>query len=220
MPAGLAADDVMVTAFFSREATDATVAISAGWTEMYNELSAGGLLGVWTRTYQTGDAAPTFVLTNVAAGDDCIAQIAAWRGARPAQPITVSGAIATNASAGNIGPITGITTPTGGAVVVIGGKLDDWTSVATLSGESLTWAEIGEPDTNTGNDAGMVWDYALTPSATAVADKTFTVTGGTSQPGKGVMFGIAPAGGTKTTRSMPYTSAISVVRRIRRIGRR
>lgn len=220
LPAGLAADDAMVTVFYSREATDGTVSISAGWQEIYNDRSAGGLLGVWTRPYQTGDEAPTFTLTNHAAGDDCIGHIAAWRSARPAQPVSLPGTIGTFASAADIGAITGITVPIGAVVVVVGGKLDDWTSVATLSGDGLTWAEIGETVSIAGSDAGLVWDYAINgASATAVADKTFTVTGGTSQASKGVMFAIAPKDLTRTTRSAPYTSMVSTVRRISR-GRR
>lgn len=220
LPAGLAADDSMIAVFYSREATDGTVSASAGWNEIYNARSAGGLLGVWERAFQTGDAALTFTLgghVGGAAGDDCIAQIAAWRGTRPSQPVSIPGTIATNAAAADIGPIGGVTAPANGAIVVVGGKLDDWTSVAVLAGDGLTWAEIGEPVSVAGADAGLVWDYALISTAdVAVADKTFTVTGGTAVAGKGVMFGIAPAGGTKTTRTAPYTSMLSSARRISR----
>jgi hypothetical protein len=42
LPAGLAAGDVMVCAFYSRENVDGTVSISAGWTEIVNEHGGRG----------------------------------------------------------------------------------------------------------------------------------------------------------------------------------
>src|SRR3990167_6494471 len=81
MPSGIAVDDLLVCVFYSREATDGTVDIKAnGWSQVVNDRSAGGLLAVWTKRYQTGDAAPTFLLGGHASGltgDDAIAQIAA-----------------------------------------------------------------------------------------------------------------------------------------------
>jgi hypothetical protein len=194
LPAGMAIGDCMICVFYSREATDGTVAISSGWKPIYNERSSGGILAVWRRIYRTGDVAPTFTLTGIAAGDDCIAHIMAARHVDRSRPISVKGAIASNGSAQNIGAITGITLPAKAMLVVIGGKADDWTSVATLSQSGMTFVEIGEPDTTTGNDAGLVWDYATVDAGTALAisSKTFTVTGGASAVGKGVMFALNP----------------------------
>lgn len=195
LPAGMANGDCMVCVFYSREATDATVSLpSPAWKELYNERSSSGLLAVWRRIYQTGDVAPTFTVSGLAAGDDCIAQIAAWDNVDRSRPITVKGAISTNGSAQDIGAITGITLPAKSMLVVIGGKADDWTSVATLSQSGMTFAEIGEPDTTTGNDAGLVWDYGTVDAGTALAitNKTFAVTGGGSAVGKGVMFALNP----------------------------
>ncbi|MCI0430771.1 MAG: hypothetical protein L0210_09565 [Rhodospirillales bacterium] len=194
LPSGLAAGDVMVCVFYSREATDGTVSISAGWTQIVNDRTAGGLLGAWFRVFQAGDAAPTFTLGGHAtgnSGDTAIAQIAAWRGCDQSDPLDITGTISTNASAQNIGAIAGITLAANDAVIVVGGKRDDWTSVTALSGDSLTWAEIGEPDTTSGADAGLVWDYAIDGgSGTTVTSKTFTVTGGAAADGKGVMFSL------------------------------
>lgn len=194
LPAGMTLGDCMICVFYTREATDATVSISSGWKQVYNERSSGGLLAVWRRIYQTGDAAPTFTLSGIAAGDDCIAQIAAWDNVDRSRPITVKGTISTNGSAQDIGAITGITLPARGMLVVIGGKADDWTSVATLSQSGMTFAEIAEPDTTTGNDAGLVCDYGTVDAGTALAvtSKTFAVTGGASAVGKGVMFALNP----------------------------
>jgi hypothetical protein len=195
LPSNLQDGDLMIAYFYSREVTDGTVSISAGWTEVYNERTSGGLLAAWYRVYQAGDVAPTFTLGgHVSAnsgGDTAGAQIAAWRGVDTADPIDVTGTIATNAAQQNIGPISGITVDASDTVIVMGGKTDDWSSVATLSGDSLTWAEIGEPDSTSGADAGLVWDYAINgASQTPVTDKTFTVTGGATAAGKGVMFSL------------------------------
>lgn len=194
LPAGMSLGDYMICRVYSREATDGTIAISKGWRELYNERSSGGLLAVFGRVYQTGDAAPTFTLGGHAAGDDITAQIAAWRHVNTARPIGVKGTIATNGSAQNIGAIAGITLGPKGMLIVVGGKLDDWTSVATLAQTGMTFVEIGETSLTTGNDAGAVWDYGTVDAGTALAvsAKTFTVTGGANAAGKGVMFSLNP----------------------------
>ena len=185
LPAGIAEGDLLIAAFYSREVTDGVVQGVSGWNQVFQHRDAGGILGVWSKIYKTGDLAITWLLSGFAAGDDCIAQIAAYRNAGNVQlatPIVLNGALE------DIGPIPGCTLPPREVVIVLGGKLDDWTSVAALSGDNLTWAEIGEPDTTTGTDAGMVWDYAINGNITTVVTvKTFDVTGGTSVAGKGCM---------------------------------
>lgn len=137
-----------------------------------------------------GEGNPTVDYTGGSAGDDVIAQIIRVAGADYGSPIAQVGTTSPNGSAANIGAITGITTTGTNAVVVCGGRRDDWTSVATLSASGgFTYTEIGEPDTTTGNDAGMVWDYSIAAGATG--NKTFSVTGGASNPGGGKMVEIA-----------------------------
>src|SRR5439155_1474058 len=118
-----------------------------------------------------------------------------------AQAITFVGAgaavSANNATAQNIGPITGFT-PTNagnnGAVIVLGHRADDWTSVATLSGDGLTWVQIGAPSSTLGTDAGMVWNHAIYSGAPpTITAKTFTVTGGATNTSAGRMISIKPA---------------------------
>lgn len=194
LPTGLTDGDVMIAAFFSRESVDGTVSLPAAWTPILNDRSSGGLLAAWWRVWQSGDAAPTFTLGGHAtgtSGDSAVAQIARFSGCNTSAPIGTIGSISTNASAQNIGTIAGITAD--GGVIVLAGKKDDWTSVATLSGESLSWSEIGEPDGTQGADCGMVWDFAAIASSTAIAAKTFTVTGGAAAVGKGIMFELKTA---------------------------
>ena len=195
-PAGLDRGDFKVCALYSREATDGSVAIdsSLGWTELYNERTTGGILAVWYRFHRLLDPPPRFTLTNHASGDDVIAQVAAFSGVNRLNPITAVGALSTNGSQANIGAIAGVTLPAFGMLIAVGGKADDWTSVAPLSQSGLTFAEIGETDSTAGNDAGMVWDYATVDdgSKTAITDKTFAVTGGASAVGMGAMFALRP----------------------------
>lgn len=71
-------------------------------------------------------------------------------------------------------------------IVYIGWKQDDWTSVATLAGAT----EIGEPDTTTGDDQGIVWDYLAQTTATDVAAGSFVVTGGAAALSRGAILAI------------------------------
>lgn len=194
LPAGLADDDFMVATFYSREAIDGTVSISAGWTPIINDLSSSGLLAAWYRYRVTGDLAPTFTLGNIAVNDTCIAQIAAWRGVNLTDPIDQIGTINSNTSNTDINDIPGIVIDRRALLLIIAAKQDDWTSVNTPSPTSglgdadFTYIEIDEPDSTLGNDAGMVWVYAINPGVEAnVPTQTIDVVGGTAQPGKGVM---------------------------------
>lgn len=196
LPSGLQTNDMIVTYYYTR-GTGGSVSISAGWTSLYDHSDSGGRIAVWYRFYQNGDGAPTITSSGListgppGSRDDTIAQVAAWRGISTGNPIDALGTVSTNGSQQNIGAISGITIAADSVIIVVGGKRDDWTSVATLSGDSLTWFEIGEPDTTTGADAGMVWDYAINGAVQkTITTKTFTVTGGVSAAGKGVMFSL------------------------------
>jgi hypothetical protein len=143
------------------------------------------------------DAAPTITYSGGAAGDTVIAEIVVISGCDTTTPFVEKGTVASNGSSANIGPITGIAIAGGNAVIVFGHRADDWTSVGTLSGDSLTWVEISDVGKSTlGTDAGQVWDYALVPSNTTITSKTFTVTGGSANPGMGVMVEVAVASNT------------------------
>lgn len=141
-----------------------------------------------------GDSNPTVTYSGGSAGHTIIAEIVVISGADTTTPFVEKGTVASNGSAANIGAITGIAITGGNAVIVFGHRSDDWTSVGTLSGDSLTWAEISDAGKSTlGTDAGQVWDYALVPSNTTITSKTFTVTGGNANPGMGVMVEVAVA---------------------------
>lgn len=199
LPAGLADDDLMLTVLYSREGVDGTVVINpiGDWIEIANDLSSAGILGIWYRFRVTGDLAPTFTIgnhTTGTSGDDIIAQVAAWRGVDPADPIDMAGVVTDWAAKIALGPIEGIAIDRKSLTIIVAGKQDDWTSVTTPATEStpgsgiLVWNEISELDSTGGLDAGMAWYYGInTGFEYIIADKTITVSGSGSQMGKGIM---------------------------------
>ena len=216
LPASLSAVDIMILAFYSRDDTNGTMSLPVAWTQLVNTRTTGGLLAVYYRVWQSGDAAPTITLTNHTtgtSGESAIAQIMAYAGGNTASPWDLVGTVSTNASQQNIGAIANAGVM--GAedmVLVVGGKRDDWTSVATLTGDGLTWNEIGEPDTTSGADAGLVWNYALNPGTfLSLTNKTFTVTGGAAATGMGVMItmNVSPNFGTSAQTLADFTSSAS-----------
>ena len=207
LPSGLQVNDLMIIIVTGRG--NHSFATPTGWTQKFQEqlYPTDNLhkLAIFYRFYQSGDGNPTVSWTGGGTNQTVIAQVFAFRGVDSSDPIPDLGPNSGNASAQNIGPITGFT-PTNagndGCVIVVGHKADDWTSVATLSGDGLTWNEIAEPDTTSGNDAGQVYDYALySGSPPTITNKTFTVTGGAANTGAGKMFSLKK-GVTTTTRTI------------------
>jgi hypothetical protein len=190
LPSGLQTNDLML--IYASARGGGTLGVStSGWSQRWqlSHTSSGiNKIALFYKFYSAGDGNPTVTYSGGSFGHTVIAQVSAFRGVNTTSPFDVQGATWSGSSGANIGPITGITTgSTGKCILVFGHRADDWTSVATLTGDSITWAEIGEPDSTSGNDAGEVWDYALCNPATTVTAKTFTVTGGSSQTRLGVM---------------------------------
>src|SRR3990172_6088802 len=172
------------------------VVVPTGWnllTEFNRDEAASPRLSLLYRYFETGDTTPTVEYYGLSANDLHITQIATFRNVHMTDPVPVMGVPGSNGAATNLGPIPAINTSySGGATVVVGARGDDWTSVATLSGDSLTWVEIAEPDSTTLDDGGLVWDYALIPTGPQViSTKTFTVTGG-SGTGVGIIISLKP----------------------------
>lgn len=201
IPAGTLAGELVLGAFCSRGG--GTHGFPAGWDVLYNQEGRAASAYKWSlcsKSFVGGDANPAFTYTGGASTHDVIAQCVTLPGADTVAASLIyatGGRVESAASTVNIGPLTGCDSPAGGAVIVMGFQGNDWTSVATLSGDGLTWVEIGEPDSIAGSDAGFVWDYALTPSLTTVTAKTFTVTGA-GQNWFGRIFSINPAAGGVT----------------------
>lgn len=190
LPAGLAAGDLMF-AFTAIRSTSATATTPAGW----ERLPSYANVAIYGKIAEAGEAAPTLAFTGGAAGDDTSAQICAFR---PSSPIATDALVndfvmqdqwIQNASAQDIayiGQPLQDRTWDNALVLYLGWKQDDWTSVASPG------TEIGEPDTTTGNDQGIVWAYTIQTTRTAIAAGSFVVTGGASAISKGCVMYIHP----------------------------
>jgi len=177
MPPSVAAGDCLLVWAASRN-TAATLAISdAG----YDPLLVDGNIAVWAKTHTGTETAPTVTPSGGSAGDTVSAQMAALR---YVQPVAVYTAVQTNGSAQDIAVPAALPDRANTVILWLGQKADDWTSVATLAAAD---GEIGEPDSTTGSDQGIVWDYAVQTTPAEVAATSFVVTGGAAAVSKGAV---------------------------------
>jgi hypothetical protein len=188
------AGDWMIAFYASREATDGTVSLPAGWDQRVNDRGAGGLVAAWTRAWQSGDAAPAFTVGGHATGSSGDSNQAVIHLVRPTAGQTLEFVDAStpshNASSSTtVGPIDGdsLTVAANGIVFVLGQHRETWTSVATLSGDGLTWAQETDNSNASGADNALAIDWALSNNV-AVTDKSYTITGsGGAATGSGFM---------------------------------
>lgn len=180
VPAGLQAGDTMLLLAAIRNSGAGTPNTPTGWTPLVDS----GNMRLFVKTAGSSESAPTVTFAGGVANADTSAMIAAWRGVDP-DPVGVPTS-QLNGSAQDIA-VPAITLPTdldGGLNVWAGWKQDDWTSVDVVSGGT----EIGEPDTTTGDDQGIVWDYRILPNTTSfnnLTARTFVVTGGVAAISRG-----------------------------------
>lgn len=178
-PAGVTAGDLVLCLAACRNVGILPSVTDDAWVQL-PIFGTGDHVAMFATTYVTGMATLAVGLSGVvpSAGDTVSAQTCAFR---YAQPLAHAVAVRTaNAAAANIS-VPGLVVQRNGCVIIAAGwKQDDWTSVATLSG----FTEIGEPATTTGNDQGLVWDYAIQTTAADIAATSFVVTGGTNQISK------------------------------------
>ena len=198
IPAGCTAGTLLVCVVYSRGNVDESVSMPAGWDQRLQDRNTGGMLAVFTRPWQSGDAAPTITRTNFdggPTGDTIVAIIHGFDGADTANPIVQIGTVSEVGSSKSLGPISGITLSggAGSAVLVIGGRRDDAFGGATLSGDGLTWAQIHDQAITGGEDAHIVTDYAIDDAGgTTVTSKTYTFSTSVASEGKGVMLELRP----------------------------
>lgn len=171
LPSGWAEGDLLVIWAAVRNSGAGAIVAPTGWTVML-QVDNIALLG---RRATSSESNPTVTISGGVSGADVIAHMAAFRNAERTPAAT---AYQLNPSAQNITypPMAGVES-NWGAALYLGWKQDDWTSVATLASAT---AEIGEPVSTAGNDAGLVWDYQLMSTPVATAQGAFTVTGGAS----------------------------------------
>lgn len=172
LPAGVQKGDLLLV-FCAIRNTSATITTPTGYTVLLSDTNVALFGKIHTGT----ESAPSVAFSGGSAGDTTSAQMAAFR---YTQCRTAYSNSSSNVAAANIAVPAALPPQHRCAVLWLGWKQDDWTSVATFSG-----TEIGEPSTTTGSDQGLVWDYAIQSIATEVAGGSFSVTGGTNQISKG-----------------------------------
>lgn len=183
LPAGMVADDLMLLWAAIRNSGTGTVDTPAGYTLLLQN----GNASLFGKHYDGSEAAPLVTFTGGAALASCSAQMCAFSGLS----MDILGqASQLNASAQNIA-YPALTTLENSALLWLGWKQDDWTSVNTLAGTT----EIGEPSTTLGDDQGIVWDYLIS-GPIAIGAGSFTVVGGASAISRGSIIALR---GTRTT---------------------
>jgi chemotaxis signal transduction protein len=230
--AGFQAGDWILAVFASREATDGTVSLPAGWDQRVNDRGTGGLVGAWTRPWQSGDVTPTYTLgghTTGSSGDSAIGVILRIR---PTAGSTLSFVDASTpshngASSTTVGPIDGdsLTVAANGIVLVVGQHRETSSSFNDLTGDGLTWAQNTYISNASGADNSLCINSALSNNV-AVTDKSFTVGGsGGSSTGAGFMLFFnevasidASLSSTEGADSLQASASVAAVSEILRIS--
>lgn len=188
LPAGWAAGDLLICQFQCFGGTNSrTPSLPSSW-QGGTWTNGTSKHGFWWKLAFAGEAAPTITLTGTGVtGDTQLGRVFAFRSNVTYATIrpNVQGANHTNASADNIGVISGLNAadvPSGCLILLSGGKSNDWNGAATLSG----WTSAGDTESTTGNDAGMCLLYILSSDATDKVDLTITDDGGTASTGVGL----------------------------------
>jgi len=195
---GHAANDLILLVGRVRSTSAATLAAPVGYTRIkIRGLAAASKMQVWAKVHTGSESNPTVTPTGGAAGDTVSGYTLGLRNMPITQAdlndLVVHADSLTNASAQNIAYPTGRPQPYPGCVVlVLGGKDDDWTSVAQLTG----FTEAVDASTTTGNDQGMVADYVIQTTAAMTDPGSFVVTGGGAAVSHGIV--LVLAGGFQT----------------------
>ena len=185
LPAGVAVGDLLVVQFQNFGGTNARVpSIANDWTSYVWQNGTASHLVAW-KIAGSGESAPSITLTGTGANNDTqLARVFAFYTnlSGYAIELDVAGTNSTNASADNVGPITGVTVgATGNLTLVSSGKTNDWNGAATLA----NYTAAGLTESTTGNDAGMSLLYRLSTPSGGTGNLTVTDNGGTASNGAG-----------------------------------
>lgn len=192
LPGGSTNVGHLMVLFAAARSITTTAVAPAGWTEL-GPLFENELVAV--KVHSGSESAPTVTFTGGSAGDTHGAVIAAFEGLQIRHPeIFTDGTLSTVIIpfVNDLGTSQDVNTPAlpalrgGVAIMQMGVKQDDWTSVAALSGAT----EVYDGSSTLGNDLGLVWDWRVQSTAAAIAAQTFTVTGGASADWDSTTFAI------------------------------
>lgn len=181
VPAGAQQGDLLLI-FAAIRSTSAQPFTPVGWSTLIQN----GNIAVYHKVHDGSEATPTVTFIGGAAGDTTSAQMVAFRGAfslATTQGIFLRYRTQDNASAQDVAyPSMRVPAEhSGGLVLYLGWKQDDWTSVASPG------TEIGEPGSTLGNDQGIVWSYQIQTTPVDVAAGSFVVTGGAAAISKSML---------------------------------
>ena len=160
-----------------------------GW----GKLAESGNFALLGRIALSGPASaansPTVTYANGVANATTMARAFAFRGTdQNIATVVAASAAQLNGSAANIAYPQLVVGASGCAVLALGWKQDDWTSVGQLAGMT----EIADDPTTTGDDAGQVADYVIQSASATISSGSFTVTGGVSAISRALMVALRP----------------------------
>jgi len=207
--AGHAADDLILCVVRIRSTSAGTLATPTDYTRLpIGGLAATSRMQVFVKVHDGSESNPTVTPSGGSAGDTVSAYTLGLRGTPVSladlTDIVVASAGQVNASAQNVAyPALPQIHLQGCVVLVLGGKDDDWTSVAALSG----FTEAVDGSTTTGSDQGMVADYVIQTTPAIVLAGSLVVTGGSSAVSHGIVLALA-AGYQTATVSARNTNGI------------
>jgi hypothetical protein len=219
--AGYAVGDLLLAQGTIRHPTATASTTATGWSALsYATNTAAFVVGTtavaqggcrlwwsWKIATSTSEAVPSFTLAGAATGADFLGAISVWRGTHTTAPITPGStwmsATGTTQSQ-NIGPVPGVTIPTDGAALLLGGMTDDstvapvvpsgWTSMAPVAGTGTTAVGAGL-NSVAGSDALCDMFYRTTAGATGDATWDANPANAAGATGVGVMLVINPPAG-------------------------
>lgn len=184
IPAGVVAGNLLLVLAAIRNSGTGIPLVPDGYTRM-PVFPATSNVQLFGKVAVGGDAAPLITFSGGVANADTSAQMCRIAGAYSSadEVLVVSNALL-NASAQDIAYPALNVQQANNIVFYLGWKADDWTSVASPG------TEIGEPDTVTGDDQGIVWAYTIQTAATNIAAGSFAVTGGAGAISRGAVCAI------------------------------
>jgi hypothetical protein len=183
--AGIAAGDLALILCSIRNSGAGAPAVPAGWSRVVD----AGNLAVLGRYWQAGDTAPTVTFTGGVANADTQAAMIAFRGVLPGQLTAAASAQLLNGSAQNIAYPALDVAGAGRAVIVLGWKQDDSTTVSTPAGFSTMLLS----SVTTGDDATLAARYIIETTEVDIGAGSLTVTGGAAAISRGVVLALRAA---------------------------
>lgn len=183
LPASFAANDLHIVEVQTYGGTNGRVpSIASGWNVLGSWANGTSRHYFAWRKAVAGDTAPTITMTGTGATNDTqVSRVHGFRSSLGDFALDQTGTTSTNASADDVGPITGITPTTGALAVLTAGKSNDWNGTATLA----SWLLAAQTESTTGTDASTALLYVLNWGGGATGNLTVTDNGGTASAGVG-----------------------------------